>query len=665
MSTSSEILHSPKIRFVILEHLSPGPYPGGDALSSDSPEIKQRRESQRALARLALLNRSLSGDVLDVLWRYIDDISYVLHALKAYSPKQHILTDTITKTDWERFQGYASRVRELRVGDVAVIHPSVWVILARWCMHAPLLPKLERLIGLTIDTSSLACITLLVSESLRGIKLHIPGPAEESIVNMAILAIKPCFDSLTSLVVDDQAAVHSGRPNAVRFWELSGLETLRVLHKIALTAPTVQALAAFSHLRTLQLALSKMPPVDEKAIRSGFPNLRELELSDSIYAISAFLTATAPAKLESLAITSPNLCTQANTSYEIPGSFEYKKEVLELKPIYAVLTPALRRFCARFSCTSGCAIRSHLSDSSVLLPGLLRAAPALQDISFVFQDTNFRVADEVLLALADGWPELTSLELATRKSPPPAAARGRSSPDNISIHIRRYSYSPDRRPYAPRYDPSPPRFAPLPRHPSVKTVAIFAHGHPRLTRLVLPSLDLRAHPDLATVPALNSSLRQLEFCALERGVPLFEYALALDLLFPRLDLAGAEALIPADGRSAPADAGGRGASAEGDEECDRTAELRLLLRALQEGRAGTYRNRHSGNMGGGGAEARSDALDGGTHAIRLILETEDPKPDSVPEGTRTESSRSPHYPAYRTRSPSTRSPSTRRSPSPY
>ncbi|KAI0629677.1 hypothetical protein C8Q77DRAFT_1141688 [Trametes polyzona] len=583
---AAHILADPRIRAAVLGHLSPGPYPDGQDLTLDSPEAKQRHESHRALGRLAVVCRSLSGAALDALWQHVDDVSSLLRALAAFDPTRRMFTSTFTEAEWIRFRTYTSRVRELRLGDAASLHPSVWVILTRWCLREPFLPRLERLVGLNVDASSMAYTMLFASETLRSISLHVPRDTEKQVVSMAIQTIAPYFDSLSSLVVNDQA---SKRTDAVQFWTLPQLKTLRVLHKVTLDVQQLQALAAFPHLRVLDIALNKkIPHIDKQETHSGFLSLRELALSGPLDAIRDFVLWTAGAPLESMAIDVTYLCEEDRATYGY--SYGYRSSVnptRSLEPIYAALTPSLRHFRAIFRCHCTAEVR-HFPDSRELFSGLHRAAPALQTVSFVFQDMVFLLGDDALSALTDAWPDLTELEIATRKDrPPPPAPVSSPRIDYMAEELARCRRGP-RIPieaYPIRAPKTPPPHVP----PTIETVALFARAHPRLTRLVLPLFDLSARPDVVSVSRdIGHGLRELGIGALKRGVPLFRHA-----LFPRLDLTGAEDLIPGDAGSTAGADGGSGPSTDEEKLCDRSAELRLVLRALQEGRASALRSLHA------------------------------------------------------------------------
>lgn len=76
----------------ILERLSPGPLPKDSTHGTSAAPNEGRRECQRTLATLATVSRSISGQALDVLWRYVDDFRYTLFVLDAYDRETSVST---------------------------------------------------------------------------------------------------------------------------------------------------------------------------------------------------------------------------------------------------------------------------------------------------------------------------------------------------------------------------------------------------------------------------------------------------------------------------------------------------------------------------------------------------------------------------------------------
>lgn len=469
-----------------------------------------------------------------------------------------------TDGDWARFQEYALRVRELHVGKLERFPAMVWVLLTRWCPRDPLLPRLERLTGFEINTSNVCCTTLF-SVSIKSLSLRVHFPAEDSAVRMTLQAAQPALSSVTHLTIEDMPAATVGKEQAIPFWTLTQLHTLHVMHKTVLTVPILQSLASFTRLWTLQLHINRMPEIHQPVANAGFLSLRDLTLSGRLGDICAFMAATTPPNIESLVIDASELCVSEQSRDE-PHTQSGHSTVRSLEPIYATLTPFLRHFRATLRCT--CSSKYHFLDSNKLLAPL-RTLSSLRSIAFEFDGTKFHLSDASIVALQDAWPDLVQFDIATHQPNPkkPSDSYGYGTPQALPgpvlVQVYPGSYSREPRPQVPKNTHD---------HPTIKTLALFAQAHPHLTTLGMPSVDLDALPALDSVPLLDHGLQHLRIYTLDGGVALFPYACALDMLFPRLDLADvARAVIADDG--------------------SRSTELQLLLLGLQAGRVGTYRVR--------------------------------------------------------------------------
>ncbi len=84
------IFQDARIVAAILEKLSPGPLVNSTPQGPSVSPHKGRQDYQRSLATLATVSRSISGQALDVLWRYVDDFRYMLFVLDAYDRKTNV-----------------------------------------------------------------------------------------------------------------------------------------------------------------------------------------------------------------------------------------------------------------------------------------------------------------------------------------------------------------------------------------------------------------------------------------------------------------------------------------------------------------------------------------------------------------------------------------------
>lgn len=441
--------------------------------------------------------------------------------------------DVITDTEWAKFQGYAIRVRELHLGDIQRVHAIVWITLTRLCPHDPLLPHLERLTGLTIDSSAL-CYTTLFSSTIRHLELKVDKAAEASAIRMVVQASLPMLSSLRTLFLDDQAvSSRSNLPESIPFWTLTHLQSLHVVHQTTVTTTIIKSLATIANLQVLKLSVKQVPYVATSDRTAGFVRLRDLSLSGSLGDVTNFLTATTPPSLEALTVDVPNIGQGESYTARARGS---------LNALYATLPPSLRRLRMSLTVPPNTEVYHFPERGELLAP--LRALPGLRSIRFAFDNAGFHLSDAHLRAFEDTWPELVEFDV-----------RSRERSNTIWYGRVGHGAGPKEVPHT---------------HPTVKTLAAFAERHPRLERLVVPSIDLDALPDIASVPFLDHALRHFGVSVLETGVPLLDYAHALSRLFPRLDVADAQhAVLP------------RGPHVNLEE---REGELHLLLAAMQAGR---------------------------------------------------------------------------------
>ncbi|EIW54060.1 uncharacterized protein TRAVEDRAFT_66692 [Trametes versicolor FP-101664 SS1] len=533
-TAEAKIFQDPRIVAAILEQLSPGPLPNSFPHGQSTAPNEGRRECQRTLATLAMVSRSISSQALDALWRYVDDFRYVLFVLNAYDRETSMFGDVITDVEWAKFQGYAIRVRELHLGEIQRVHAIVWITLTRLCPHDPLLPHLERLTGLTIDSSAL-CYTTLFSPTIKHLELKVDKAAEASAIRMVAQASRPMLSSLRTLFLDDQAVSNSrsNLPESIPFWTLTHLQSLHVVHQTTVTATIIKSLVTIPNLQVLKLSVKQVPYVVTSDRTAGFLRLRDLSLSGSLDDVTNFLTATTPPSLEALTVDVPNVGQGESHTARARGS---------LNDLYATLPPSLRRLRMKLTVPPNTEVYHFPERGELLAP--LRAFPGLRSLKFAFDNAGFHLSDAHLRALEDAWPELVKFEV-------------RSCERSNTIWYGRVGHG------------AGPKEVPH-THPTVKTLAAFAERHPRLERLVVPSIDLDALPDIASVPFLGHALRHFGVSRLDVGVPLLDYAHALSRLFPSLGVADARhAVVP------------RGPHVNLEE---REGELRLLLAAMQAGR---------------------------------------------------------------------------------
>ncbi|OJT13813.1 hypothetical protein TRAPUB_9660 [Trametes pubescens] len=388
---------------------------------------------------------------------------------------------------------------------------------------------------------------MLFSPTIKHLELKVDKAAEAAAIRMVAQAAQPMLSSLQTLFIDDQAvSSRSNLPESVLFWTLACLQSLHVVHQTTITSAIIKSLVTIPNLQVLKLSVKQVPNVATSDRTAGFLRLRDLSLSGTLGDVTNFLTATTPPNLESLVIDVPNVGEGNSHTARAKGS---------LDDLYATLPPSLLRLRMTLTVPPNTEVYHFPERGELLAP--LRALLGLRSISFAFDNAGFHLSDAHLRALEDAWPELVEFEI-----------RSRERWNMIWYYREGHSVQPKEVPHT---------------HPTLKTLAAFAERHPRLERLVVPSIDLDALPDIASVPFLGHGLRHIGVSTLEAGVPLLDHAHALSRLFPRLDVADARRVV-LGGRDVVLGErdvvfGGRDGNLE-----EREGELRLLLAAMQVGR---------------------------------------------------------------------------------
>ncbi|KAH9888383.1 hypothetical protein C8Q73DRAFT_182601 [Cubamyces lactineus] len=528
----------------LLEHLSPGSI-SYDPRPEDVGLFSPRHENQKTLARLAQVCRTTSGPALALLWRSIDKFEHLLYLFSSYNMYERMFTDTVKDAEWTRFREYAPCVRELKLNDLLDMHSSIWMILIQGCVREPFLPRLERLASLPMDSMS-ACYTMLLSPTIRHLGLTFNSSTRDAVVCMAVGLIQPILAQLTSLsVMDWQNGYHRTTYTRMSLWELNHLQELRIKDWVPLDQ-NVETLSGYSHLRVLHLRVSSSTFKDtQPALTKAFRNLRELELTGPLEGIDHFLQVATPPVLDNV-----SFVVEVSSRDDLGGDQLWNAILSHL----SLLT--LRAFRAAYKPVMSYDGRI---DPTTLL-GMLVPFSHLESLVLVYDQVASHLYDSCLHSIQNAWPELTVFEVVVLERPLPR--HGHRSHRQCSPVG---GYMPGAAPRStPYYWGDPP--------PSIATLADFAAAHPRLKQLTVPALDLSEVPDVASVPHLCHSLRTLRINAVINDAPLLPFALALDLLFPNLDLRAVDYKVIAP--TGPAEV---------------SQQLFALLLAVQIGRVGAYR----------------------------------------------------------------------------
>ncbi|OJT13811.1 hypothetical protein TRAPUB_9658 [Trametes pubescens] len=502
-----------------------------------------------------------------------------------------VFRDVITDEDWARFQQYASRVRLLSIGDVSSVRASVWTILTRRCLDGALLPPLERLVGYAVDSIAL-CYAVLLSPTIQELHLRTDGAVDDGTVCMVLQAVQAVLSSIRHLHV--QHIREQGRPSTVPFWSLAQLHTLKVTHRLILKDEMLCSLARFSHLCVLELHLEKVPTFVEDERVEGFASLREFTLTGSLTDMKCLLTTAAPPLLETLEVRVPD-----------NSSVPYQSALVKL---LAKVPKSLRCFSASFTTP----LRNAFTWDATELLEPLKPFGCLRKIAFAFPyATKSVLSDANLSSFRNVWPELIEFEFA------------KPSPAKDAVDSEYVCYSPSRHGSAPPQENGPP--------PTLSTLAAFAHAHPHFRRLIVPALNLQpgAVPYLDSVPILDDELRHLGVGDISRGALLFNCALMLDLLFPRLDLTEVENTAA----MSSADPGQDFSNTQGSAD---EVQLMLMLLGLQAGRVGLHRMR-AAMLGGytGDIPIPEDHRGKTTSGKEQLLDCSDARSHYINPGRRT------------------------------
>ncbi|KAI0359197.1 hypothetical protein OH77DRAFT_1010464 [Trametes cingulata] len=465
-----------------------------------------RKAGKNTLACSARVCHAFSGPALKVLWRTIWDIECLFRILPSYDrgAGKKMLTSMPTEKDWARFEEYASRIEELYRGYDSW-NSAIWTVIAhRNGASIPLLPRLRRL-ELPVGKHT-PHMMLLISPALKHLQLHFQDGSEAS-WDFVADGLRATADSLCSLSIRTARIVATRTSEPIPSnWHLTQLQILCLEDIPDLTPPMLEHLSSLPCLRDLTLRYGWDDDTEfEDVVRYPLPLVEKIRLSSTLPGLANVLGVVSFAALSSLEFEAWYYCHILDIAIST-----------DLPPILSALPSGLRRLHVAIACIS-CDDKHHLEPAGVFAT-LAQSQPGLEDVSFTFQGFLGHLnTNEMLLAAAGSWPNLTSYRLAFQFG-------------SDSVHRPTNRNTP---PWYRRRDGS---------LPSVATLIRFAESHPRLRHLHLPGIDMCGSlPSRRTfVPALNHGLRSLDLSFLQQDRPLFELALILDKLFPNLDLTGAE-----------------------------------------------------------------------------------------------------------------------------
>ncbi|KAI0359208.1 hypothetical protein OH77DRAFT_1517760 [Trametes cingulata] len=425
-----------------------------------------------------------------------------------------VLVRDISAAEWERFQQYANRVRELYIGAMPVepvpsyywptpkpllkISPTVWTLpISRWCSRSGLCPNLERLGPLVLSTSSPGPL-LLVPQKLRHLQFDFVHSPDSTNVDADRLALRGLvsalhchFESLESFSFHSCDATTLGL-YAYASLDMESSHDFRALKNVELNArylsPTSALLAFLERLNLDTFSL------EIKCFRAS---LRELRLAGPYEVLSVLVAQWAGPGLKTLELMIE--CIGVIPNGELGETFD---RLLSLVP--DSVCRLWVRMPGRRDSPFG---PPKVLASTVLTPLLPKVG--LTDIALKVDNANIELHANDLAAADNAWPHLNALRI--------------EASDDHSDSSRYY----------------PP---PIDSMPTLQDVIRFIKHHHALRHLSLPYMHTDTLPELSTIDPLEHDLEtfRLSVLHIKHGHrTLFEMALLFDKLFPNLDVSAA------------------------------------------------------------------------------------------------------------------------------
>ncbi|KAI0333335.1 hypothetical protein GY45DRAFT_1272531 [Cubamyces sp. BRFM 1775] len=511
--SATHVFRCEELAMEIFSHLAPGPL-----RKTDTPQYRYHRAQRRtALARAARVCRAWEVPALNVLWKVVDEIFDLLLILPSMTifDSVCVFSRDITPAEWERFQQYAIRVRELhwqapptdpRLREVEPESPSisqtVWLIFSKWCQGRALCPRLQYLAPLLISSLDPGPV-ILASPTLRHLEIttDVTGlrTSQDYETKSLFSHLAPAFASLESLVVDSQIVMHgftgalAPPASGVALLHLDNLNSLKHLEIDSIHLPVsddpVRALEAMG-LHSLTLTIEEYDdelfPIDSNSPLRN--TLRKLCVKGDPHGVVKMVDYAAGPALEILDVRLSALEHVPLT--DIPGMFEKIAAHISLRVHHISLGLSYDRN------ASG----EHLAARHFLHPLLPKAH--LTHIALLYDHAYGSFSHKDLVRVINAWPKLSVFRIE----------------DTLSQHFQDGGVH------------TAPRIADLAR---------FAKRHPELRYLVIPTLNHHLLPPVGKIPKLDHKLEILRVCTLNEHLnyaSLFNIALLLDRLFPELDL---------------------------------------------------------------------------------------------------------------------------------
>ncbi|PIL32722.1 hypothetical protein GSI_04837 [Ganoderma sinense ZZ0214-1] len=439
----------------------------------------------------------------------LDSLDPILQFLPGYQRRRgsqslKTIRGVISPDDWSRLQSYASRVRGLIIPPHTLDHSSVWSFLARHCAGTPLFPDLRVLDAYDITDRQLTPLLLVLCSSLRDVAISFEGSRSGSAVLPDILGsvLQTLAQTAPQLKILNLLGDHSlDREHLLHLERFSSIQEITFGPQFHFDEAVLFSISKIPTLRDLNIAvrLKRLGRGETRGLDfgDGFRKLHTLGLRGKSKDLSAVVAAMSPPALEWFELDFVD--SIGANSLEEP-----------LATIAAHIPDTIKHYSSTF-----CSPLSHAPTSLTdLLQQLLSKMPDLVSFHLFSDKTPLSVTNDDLVRIGNAWPQLDRL--------------------NVRQWTGRYNQSGVRR-------------------PTVAGLAELAKRCPKLTDLSLPELSISkkataaASPsdsesesgsDPRAIPLLDHHLKELLFQSLSNSPAgaQYEAAVALDMIFPHLDL---------------------------------------------------------------------------------------------------------------------------------
>ena len=424
---------------------------------------------------------------------------------------QRTIHGVISADKWSRLQSYASRVRSLTIPSHTLDHSSVWSFLARYCAGAPLFPDLRVLDAYDLTDRQLTPLLLVLSPSLRDVAISFEGGRSGSAAFPDIMGsvLQTLTQTAPQLKILNLLGDHSlDREHLLHLERFSSIQDIIFGNQFYFDEPVLHSISKIPTLRglTITVRLHRIGKGQTRVLDfgDGFKGLRNLALWGKSKDLSDVVVAVSSPALEWLAL-------------DFVDSLGIHTLEAPLTAIAAHIPDTIAHYSTTF-CAPLSPTPTSLAD---LIEQLLSKMPNLATFDFFSDKTPLSVTNDDLVRIGDAWPQLHHF--------------------NVRQWTCRYNLGNVRR-------------------PTVAGLAELATRCPKLADISLPELNIgkaaaQLEPDSepCVIPFLDHGLKVLFVQSVSNAqqATQHEAALALDMVFPHLDLERMQPAVGARGALRP------------------------------------------------------------------------------------------------------------------